>query len=112
MESCPDRHIPTSKMLTLATEELGPHSHVQAHMGPWVNNKLQPSLPPFLPTPLFHLTQLGHPWPGKLPWLLPLEQALAATLCSSPTIAWGGQAVEKASPLVLKYATKICMVLV
>lgn len=71
-----------------------------------------PSLPPFLPTPLFHLTQLGHPWPGKLPWLLPLEQALAATLCSSPTIAWGGQAVEKASPLVLKYATKICMVLV
>lgn len=69
MESCPDRHIPTSKMLTLATEELGPHSHVQAHMGPWVNNKLQPSLPPSLPShTIISLNPTGSPlaWEAAL----------------------------------------------
>lgn len=61
MENWPDRHIPTSHILTLATKELGPLSHVQAHMGPWVNIKLQPSLPPF---PHHYFTEPSWVTPG------------------------------------------------
>lgn len=96
MESWPDRHIPTSHILTLARRSWSPFTCTGP---PGTLGKHQSiTFPPFLPTPLFPLTQLGHPWLGKLPWLFPLEQALAATPCSNPAIAWGGQLCRRHRP--------------
>lgn len=54
-------------------------------MGCWVNTKLWASLIPSH-TLLFHFTEQGPWWPGKLPWLFPREWAVSAASASNTSI--------------------------